>query len=206
MIQCLVCKREFKPKRRVQKYCCNKCAANSCHRKMRGLSIENLELNCSVCGIKFVQVRANNTEYCSFGCKRLGVSRKFAGNPVFGPRKHIKGSGHITSQGYKTVSANHPRAKQRGIKSGKGQILEHILIMEKKIGRYLRDDESVHHKNGVRSDNREENLELWSKTTHGQHQRFGQRLHEKIYSFIEFLESYGCKVELNEFVKNMQRE
>lgn len=125
---------------------------------------------------------------------------------MFGPKKHIKGSGHITSQGYKTVSAVHPRAKQRGKKSGKGQILEHILIMEKKIGRYLRDDESVHHKNGVRADNRIENLELWSKTTHGQHQRFGQRLHEKVASFIEFLESYGCRVEKSEFISSIVAE
>lgn len=103
------------------------------------------------------------------------------------------------------VSAVHPRAKMRGKRSGKGQILEHIIVMEKMIGRYLRDDETVHHKNGVRSDNRAENLELWSKTTHGQHQRFGQRLHEKIDSFIGFLESYGCKVEMSDFVKEMIR-
>lgn len=35
--------------------------------------------------------------------------------------------------------------------------------MESRIGRKLRPGETVHHKNGVRDDNRAENLELWTK-------------------------------------------
>ena len=42
-------------------------------------------------------------------------------------------------------------------------VFEHILVAEKLIGRYLVDGESVHHRNGVRDDNRPENLELWTR-------------------------------------------
>jgi hypothetical protein len=50
----------------------------------------------------------------------------------------------------------HPRARPKS-----PYVFEHILVMEQELGRYLLPDESVHHLNGVRDDNRPENLELW---------------------------------------------
>ncbi len=48
-------------------------------------------------------------------------------------------------------------------------VAQHRLVMEGMIGRLLDRDEVVHHKNGMRNDNRPENLELMSLHAHGQH-------------------------------------
>lgn len=77
-------------------------------------------------------------------------------------------------------SPSHPRA----IKSG--YVLEHVLVLEEYLGRYLLPHETVHHKNGVRNDNRLDNLELWSKSHPA-----GQRVQDKVEWAKEILKLYA---------------
>jgi hypothetical protein len=65
-------------------------------------------------------------------------------------------------------------------------VFEHRYVMESVLGRELLTTESVHHKNSVRSDNRPDNLELWTSS-----QPAGQRVEDKVAWAKEILALYG---------------
>jgi hypothetical protein len=69
---------------------------------------------------------------------------------------------------------------------GRKRIRQHRLVMEEILGRSLLPEETVHHKNGVRHDNRPENLELWSES-----QPAGQRVEDKLAWALQIISLYG---------------
>ena len=73
----------------------------------------------------------------------------------------------------------------------KKYVLEHRLVMEKHLGRYLKKGETVHHKNGIRDDNRIENLELWVTW-----QPYGQRV-EDLVQFVADCYSENVQQKIN---------
>lgn len=112
----------------------------------------------------------------SCGCLKLEMLKSEEGFK----NRAWKGGRHINDQGYVGITnRHHPRAKSNGI------VLEHILVMEQKLGRTLNKNETVHHINGVRSDNRPENLELWVKS-----QPKGQRVIDLISWAEEIIHTY----------------
>lgn len=94
--------------------------------------------------------------------------------------RNAEGEGYVNSNGYRYVKTRSPFVRASG-----GYVGEHRLVMATALGRRLRRDEIVHHRNGVKTDNRLLNLELWVRA-----QPQGQRVVDMVAFAREMLERY----------------
>jgi hypothetical protein len=105
-----------------------------------------------------------------FGCsspgikaalRRLGLERPFRMQPKRPPRgpssRMWHGGRSINHEGYIRIW------------TPTGRRLEHRVVMERHLGRSLKRREVVHHRNGIKTDNRIENLELTNQSEHAKH-------------------------------------
>ncbi len=132
-----------------------------------------------MCSVEDCDRPLKSRGYCATHYKRV---LKFGDPKADVPIRKSDGSGHM-SHGYQQV--NIP-PELRHLSGGTTKIAEHRFVMAQSLGRALTSNEHVHHINGVKTDNRLENLELWS-TSHPS----GQRIEDLLEFCMVMFDRYG---------------
>ena len=152
------------------------------------------EYICEACGSPFLDYTGNKRKYCSAECRKTHTIVKgncaHCGAAITKRRCFVEeGQSRLFCDSdcwnaYRRAQPARPNKDGYAVKNLGGKIMkEHRRVMAKHLGRELLPSETVHHKNGIRDDNRIENLELWDKS-----QPYGQRVSDKISWAIAFLE------------------
>ena len=134
-------------------------------------------VECAGCGKTFVQcpIKRNDgkpVRHCSRTCGlRSSYAKGYNSAGWRGEKsRHWKGGRQVRA-GYVFINQpEHPSCQG----NQRRYVAEHRLVMEAHLGRFLASHETVHHKNGIKTDNRLENLELWTVG-----QPAGQRVNEQ---------------------------
>ena len=119
-----------------------------------------VERKCGHCGrTLFVRIyRDDKNSFCDKSCMRAYQSTTLVGekNPLY---KH--GNGYTRKDGrVRLYMPEHPNADSAGL------VYRYRVVAERMIGRYLRPNEDVHHKNECPWDDCPENLEVLTKSEH----------------------------------------
>jgi hypothetical protein len=131
------------------------------------------------CSVEGCDRPAVKRQLCQTHASRL---RKEGDVQADKPIRKPSGNRHI-HHGYYVVCVP---PEMRHLTNGETSCLEHRYVMAQVLGRALYPDESVHHKNGDRLDNRRSNLELWSRW-----QPRGQRTEDKLEWALELVARYA---------------
>lgn len=168
---CIVCGNEFErrgEKSSTAKFCSNRCRGIFNKGKIPIGLKEWIDKNrkpkhyltCEECGKKYYVAPCvqKKRRFCSLACRNK--------NPYIG--EHLRGENHWNWNGGKTLLSGYVyvKATDHPYKNSAQRVAEHRLVMEKHLGRYLTKNEEVHHKNGIKTDNRIRNLELVIKKMH----------------------------------------
>jgi ribosomal protein L31 len=125
-------------------------------------------IKCKICGAEFKDFKSNKRKYCSRECYYKNISLNVRGEKHPNYKGRIKYGGR-NNEYIAIFMPSHPFC------DSKGYVYEHRLKMELKINRYLKKSEIVHHLNGVKTDNRIENLEIMYKKEHDRMNAFKRK-------------------------------
>lgn len=116
---------------------------------------------CTICEKEF-NAKRKGQRLCSIQCRQRNNGHGRNGQKTGVQSKQYRQ--RLTKDGYlRMYAGRHPYA------NGRKEIHVHVMVMELAIGRAILPEECVHHRNGIKTDNRLENLELMS---HSEHSRF----------------------------------
>ncbi len=122
------------------------------------------------CGKKFLQ----NIYYKGYV---LGHSQKITRKLMIGDKAPGWKGGILNKRGYVFIfSPNHPH-------NDGGYVKRSRLVMEKKLGRYLKSWEFVHHINGIKDDDSPKNLFLTSLSEHNSTHRKNKKLNRTTHHY-----------------------